>query len=91
MGEGLLHKEEMDFPSQNPDLWGPFLSQAHHPRALCDEEGNAALRERDWQPAFAICSGPSLRIHNKQAPQSDPHKHLVDHMQWEHRHMLPAQ
>lgn len=22
MGEGLLHKEEIDFPTQKPDLWG---------------------------------------------------------------------
>lgn len=31
MGEGLLHKEEIGFPTQKPDLWGPSLHQPHHP------------------------------------------------------------
>lgn len=86
MGEGLLHKKEMGFPTQKPDLWGPFLYQSHHPTPPCAPE-----RQRDWQPAFAICSGPSLRIHNtKQTPQLTPHKHLVDHMRWERRAYAPC-
>lgn len=64
--KGYCTREKKVSQPKKSDLWGlhPLLYWSN-PVPSPPPRRNTVLGKRDWQPAFAICSGPSLRIHNK--------------------------